>query len=145
MKKQIIIIGIFAMLLVVGLSGCINDSNINGETNGEPNGETNGEPNVESNTSDEKRIVGVWEREDGRVFNYENDGSLHIVLAADNYTYWFENGYLYDSAENTTIQYKYSVNFTSNDVMIITYFGYYDDNEWHEESPPRIYHFQRKV
>ena len=137
MKKQIIIIGIFAMLLVVGLSGCINDSNINGETNGEPN--------VESNTSDEKRIVGVWEREDGRVFNYENDGSLHIVLAADNYTYWFENGYLYDSAENTTIQYKYSVNFTSNDVMIITYFGYYDDNEWHEESPPRIYHFQRKV
>ena len=137
MKKQIIIIGIFAMLLVVGLSGCINDSNINGETNGE----TNGEPN----SSDEERIIGVWEREDERVFNYENDGSLHIELAADNYTYWFENGYLYDSVENTTIQYKYSVNFTSNDVMIITYFGYYDDNEWHEESPPRIYHFQRKV
>ena len=134
MKKHLIVIGMMLILLVVGLSGCIDSSNTKDYK------DTNGA----IPTTVEEMIIGTWERDDNRTFTYKADGTLNIESATFDYRYWFKDGYLFDSSEgmDEPLEYKYNISFENKDTMILTYLGYYYENQWNNDTS-RTYVFQR--
>ena len=134
MKKQFMIVIISVMFIAVALSGCIDSSNTKDDKY------TNGV----IPTTVEEMIIGTWEREDNRTFTYKADGTLNIKSAAFDYRYWFNDGYLFDSSEgiDEPWEYKYNISFENIDTMILTYLGYYNENQWNNGTS-RTYVFKR--
>jgi hypothetical protein len=133
-KKVSIVICTVILLIILGLSGCIENSDV--EIN-----------NTTPDTFVEK-IVGLWERtKDNRTFHYFLNGTLHIEGATNSYRYWFEDGYLFDTSEGETTAwiYKYNITFENNDTMVLLYLGYYLDDEWNPEEEPIEYIFTREA
>lgn len=127
-KKPFIICYIAIIIIIVGLSGCMNNSNTN---NGE---DTNGNNTIP--TSIEEMIIGIWERDDNRTFEYKANGTLILESAAYEYRYWFKGGFLFDTSEGLDESwiYKYNISFENEDTMILTYLGYYYDNQWNNDT-----------
>jgi len=120
--KRISFIIIIYIFIVIFLFGCINKENNNGNI-------------LDDNI--ENLIIGKWDRQDNRTFEYQENGSLIIKSAVYDYNYWFEDGYLFDTSEdiNETWIYKYNITFENQgDTMILTYLGYYFDDQWYNEN-----------
>jgi hypothetical protein len=95
MKKQLVIIGIVALLVSVGLSGCSS-------------------PLQQSTPKD--KIIGTWETEKGYKRTFTKDeyiignDVIFYTLTDSNFTFWSNGGYY--------VTYDYS--FETDDVLVLT-------------------------
>jgi hypothetical protein len=84
MKKQLVIIGILAILVTVGLSGCLtqnnNENQINNTINPENTTQNNNETLVNNTTNPEKtKFVGTWLNASYLIINFFSDGTCIYV------------------------------------------------------------------
>jgi hypothetical protein len=90
----------------------------------------------------EEKIIGVWVKDTGYEFTFTTDGFVYNNQNSYFFSYWFEDGYLLESRGKE--KYQYSIEFESNDVMLLTYHGYYDDDQWYDIQPNQASYYYRK-
>ena len=118
MNKKAIGIGIICILIVVGLSGCNEQSPT---TIGDNTNEEKTEDENKDNKSPEELIIGTWRRADGRLWTFYDNGSAYKV-ASDTWEFWLN----YEIHNNIMTEYlsytiaTWEIEFEGNNKLILT-------------------------
>lgn len=106
MKNKLIVFEIIPLLIIVGLSGCIED-------------------NIEDKLNDEeKKFIGMWYQTSNQIYTFKDNGTLYFEKSWDTsptiYDFEVENSILrwIDRKSNKTYDYNYEF---SNDILILSY------------------------
>ncbi|VVB62289.1 Uncharacterised protein [uncultured archaeon] len=95
MKKQLVIIGILALLFIVGLSGCEQNSN--------------------TSNPDENKFVGTWQnttRNITRTISLSSDGSCSFSNFTG--TWYLQNGIFIMNFPDSYLTYRFNYLFSNN-------------------------------
>lgn len=116
MKKLVATIGIILFLIIVGFTGCFEDSSKNGK----------------NDESIDSRFIGKWKNQDDEndIFEFKSNGSIYKEQSGKSiyFSLWKINGDLFCAYEPKYAEECYRFKF-SNDNTIITFYNEENNSE----------------